>query len=138
MDTLTHLNTSRNLAALAEELSSRGQCVAAGESVWGAVVHAVSAADPDHEVQPQDRFRNFHQAPNTMVTFSNAVRRIGVMSLSATQINICLSNGQQKLHNHFYHLNLTPQELRFRVRLGAAYAQLFMNVAAGELGQSEP
>ena len=136
MDPLTHLNSSRNLTALAEELSNRRQYVAAGELVWGAIVHAVSAADPDHEVQPQDRFRNPHQAPNTMSTFSDAVRRIAERPLSETQTNICLNNGQQMLHNHFYHLNLTPQELRFRVRLGAFYALLLTRAAARALGQS--
>ena len=136
MDALTHLNASRNLTALVEELSNHGHYVAAGELVWGAIVHAVSAADPDHEVQPQDRFRNPHQAPNTMATFSNAVRRIAGRPLSDRQIATCLNNGQQMLHNHFYHLNLTPQELRFRVRLGAAYALLLTRVAARTLGQS--
>ena len=138
MDTLTHLSESRNLAALAEELSNRGQYIAAGELAWGAIVHAVSAADPDHESQPQDRFRNSHQAPNTMIAFSDAVRRIRGTPLSETQIAFCLSNGQQKLHNHFYHLNLTPQELRFRVRVGISYALMFIRVAARELGQPEP
>ena len=138
MDALTHLNASRSLAALAEELSGRGQYVAASELVWGAIVHAVSAADPDHEVQPRDRFRNAHQAPNTMTTFSSAVRRIVGRPLSETQIDICLNNGQQRLHNNFYHLNLTPQELQYRVRLGAYYALLLIRAATRALGQSAP
>ena len=135
LDPLTHFDASRNLAALATELVSRGQDIAAGELVWGAIVHAVSAADPAHEIQPPDRFGNHHQSPNTMSTFSNAVRRIRERPLSETQITTCLNNGQQMLHNHFYHLNLTPQELRFRVRLGAAYALLLTRAAARTLGQ---
>lgn len=71
-----------------------------------------------------------------MTTFSNAVQRIRERPLSETQITTCLNNGQQMLHNHFYHLNLTPQELRFRVRLGAAYAQLLIRAAARALGQA--
>ncbi len=138
MDSLTHLNASRSMAALATELSNRGQYATAGELVWGAIVHAVSAADPDHEIQPTDRFGNSHQAPNTMATFSNAIHRIRGRPLSETQIAFCLSNGQQRLHNHFYHLNLTPQELRFRVRVGASYALLFIRIAARALGQSAP
>ena len=138
MDALTHFNTSRDLAAQAAELVSLDHYVAAGELVWGAIVHAVSAADPDHETQPQDRFHNLHQAPNTMAAFSEAVRRVRGRPLSETQTNICLNNGQQKLHNHFYHLNLSPQELRYRVRLGAAYALLLIRVAARALGQSAP
>ena len=41
-----HFDTSRSLSTLAAELFSRGQDIAAGELVWGAIVHAVSAADP--------------------------------------------------------------------------------------------
>lgn len=108
MDPLAHLNESRNLTALAAELSNHGQYLAAGELLWGAVVHAVSAADPDHELQLPDRFGNLHQAPNTMATFSSAVRRIKGITLSERQINSFLYNGQQLLHNHFYHLNLLP------------------------------
>ncbi len=63
MDALTHLNESRNLTALAAELFNLGQYLAAGEFVWGVIVHAVSAADPDHEMQPPDRFGNPHLAP---------------------------------------------------------------------------
>lgn len=70
MDVLTHFDASRSLAALAMELVHHGQDIAAGELVWGAIVHAVSAADPDHESQPSDRFGNTHQAPNTNASFS--------------------------------------------------------------------
>ena len=138
MDPLTHLNESRNLTVLAAELLNRGQYLVAGELIWGATVHAVSAADPDHESQPPDRFLNPHQAPNTSATFPNAVRRIRGLPLSETQITICLNNGQRRLHNHFYHRNLTPQELRYRIHLGTAYAQLFINAAVLSLGQSTP
>ncbi len=138
MDALTHLNASRDLAALAAELSSRGQYITAGELVWGAIVHAVSAADPDHEIQPPDRFRNPHRAPNTMSTFPNAVRRIAGSPLSETQITTCLDIGQQRLHNHFYHLNLTTQQLQAHIILGTTYAQALIRVAARALGQSTP
>ena len=134
MDALTHFNASHNLTALAAELFDRGQYVAAGELTWGAIVHAVSAADPDHEVQPRDRFRNPHQAPNTMPTFSNAVRRILGRPLSEAQIDICLNIGQQLLHNHFYHLNLTAQQLQDQIAIGNAYALLLIRAAARALG----
>ena len=137
MDALTHLNESRNLSALAAELFDRGQYVAAGELVWGAIVHAVSAADPDHEIQPPDRFRNPHQAPNTMAAFANAVRRIRERPLSDSQIVDCLNIGQQLLHNHFYHLNLTRQQLQDQIAVGNAYTLLLIHAADREFGQSE-
>ncbi len=90
MDALTHLNESRNLTALAAEHFNRGQYLAAGEFVWGAIVHAVSAADPDHERQPPDRFGNPHLAPNTSASFPSAIRRITGLTFSEGQIASCL------------------------------------------------
>ena len=136
MDALTHFNTSRSLTALAAELFDRGQYVAAGELTWGAIVHAASAADPDHEVQPPDRFGNPHRAPNTNASFPNAVRRIRGRPLSESQIADCLNNGQQLLHNHFYHLNLTAQQLQDQIAIGNAYALLLIRAANRALGQS--
>ena len=135
MDPLTHFDASRSLSTLAAELFSRGQDIAAGELVWGAIVHAVSAADPEHEIQPSDRFSNTHQAPNTNATFASAVRRIGERPLSENQISFCLNIGQQGLHNHFYHLNLTSQQLQDHIVIGVAYAQLLIRAAARALGQ---
>ena len=138
MDALTHLNASRNLTALAAELFDRGQYVAAGELTWGAIVHAVSAADPDHEIQPPDRFGNPHRAPNTNATFPNAVRRIRERPLSERQIADCLNNGQQLLHNHFYHVNLTSQQLQDHIAIGNAYTLLLIHAADRALSQSTP
>ena len=135
MDALTHLNESRNLTALSAEFFGRGQYLAAGELVWGAIVHAVSAADPDHEIQPPDRFDNPHRSPNTGATFSDAIRRITGLTLSEGQINSCLYYGQQRLHNHFYHLNLTPQELQYSIGIATAYARLFIRTADRALSQ---
>ena len=135
LDPLTHLSASRELTTLAAELFGRGQYLAAGELVWGAIVHAVSAADPDHEIQSPDRFGNLHQAPNTNATFPNAVRRISELSLSETQITICMNIGQQRLHNHFYHLNMTSQQIQGHIAIGTAYAQLFISAATRALGQ---
>lgn len=133
MDALTHLNESRHLTELSAEFFSRGQYLVAGELVCGAIVHAVSAADLDHEIQPPDRFDNPHLAPNTSPTFSNAIRRIAGLTLSEGQIISCLYNGQQRLHNHFYHLNLTPQELQYSIGVTTAYAQLFIRLLPARL-----
>ena len=138
MDALTHLNASLSLTALAEELFHRGQYAAAGELIWGSIVHAVSAADPDHEIQPPDRFGNHHRAPNTNTTFSDAALRIRERPLSESQIADCLNIGQQLLHNHFYHLNLTSQQLQEQIAIGNAYALLLIRAANLALGQSAP
>ena len=58
--------------------------------------------------------------------------------MSERQINICLNNGQQLLHNHFYHINLTTQQLQGQIAIGSAYALLLIRAAARSLGQSAP
>lgn len=136
MDPLTHLDASRDLATLAAELFSSGRYLAAGELVWGAIVNAASAADPDHEIQSPDRFGNPHQAPNTNAAFPSAVRRISERPLSESQITICMNIGQHGLHNHFYHLNMTSQQIQGHIVIGVAYAQLLIRAAAGALGQA--
>ena len=68
MDRQAHLKAARNLAAWATTLHTEGEYLGAGELIWGATVHAVSAADPEHEAQLSDRYSNPHQAPNTKVT----------------------------------------------------------------------
>lgn len=126
MDRLTHLNESRNLIRLATQLRAEGQLLGAAEFIWDATVHAVSAADPEHEQQPPDRFGNPHQSPNTNATFLQAALRISRQPLSETQIRHCLDNGQRRLHNHFYHLNLPSDELPEYIVIGAAYAQAIL------------
>lgn len=126
MDRLTHLNESRNLIQLATQLRSQGQLLGAAEFIWGATVHAVSAADHEHEQQPPDRFDNPHQSPNTKATFLQAALRIRNRPLSETQIKQCLDNGQRRLHNHFYHLNLPADELPEYIAIGLGYAQVII------------
>lgn len=133
MDRQTHLNEARNLAVLAASLSTQGENLGAGEFIWGATVHAVSAADPNHERQPSDRFGNPHQAPNTNATFPNAARRITATEFQERQIIHCLDNGQKRLHNHFYHSNLPSNELREYITIGAAYAQQLIRAAEKSL-----
>ena len=129
MDRETHLNEDHNLANMARALAAQGEHLGAGEFIWGATVHAVSAADPDHELQPADRFGNPHQVPNTNAAFLNAARRIIGNPLPEGQITRCLHNGQRRLHNHFYHLNLTATEVQYSADIGAAYVQQLLRVA---------
>ena len=129
MDRQAHLKEARNLAARAATLNAEGEYLIAGELIWGATVHAISAADPEHETQPVDRHGNPHQAPNTSVTFMAAARRIIGSPLTERQIAQCLNNGQRKLHNHFYHMTNSEQNLRRRNAIGAAYVQRLIHSA---------
>lgn len=133
MDRQNHLNEARSLIALAIVEQARGQNLAAGELVWGATVQAVSAADPDHETQPPDRFGNSHEAPVTYQSFIAAAIRIVHLLLTERQIRQCVFNGQRKLHNHFYHLNLPPSHLRRRTDIGIAFAQQILQSAGQSL-----
>ena len=133
MDRQRHLNEARNLFNLAIAIQTQGQRLAAGELIWGATVHAVSAADPDHEAQPPDRFSNSHEAPIIYQSFIDAAQRIVPPLLTERQIRQCVFNGQRKLHNHFYHLNLPPSHLRRRTAIGIVYAEQILRAAAQSL-----
>ena len=129
MDRQAHLKAARNLAARAATLNAGGKYLIAGELIWGATVHAISAADPEHETQPVDRHGNPHQAPNTSVTFMAAARRIIWSPLTERDIAQCLDNGQRGLHNHFYHLANSEQSLQHSIAVGAIYVQQFIHIA---------
>ena len=129
MDRQAHLKAARNLAAWATTLHTEGEYLGAGELIWGATVHAVSAADPEHEAQPPDRHGNPHQAPNTSVTFTLAARRIIGSPFTERDIALCLDNGQRGLHNHFYHLTNSEQNLRRNIAVGAIYIQQLLHSA---------
>ena len=133
MDRQRHLNEARNLISLASATQARGQRLIASELVWGATVHAVSAADPAHETQPPDRFGNSHEAPITYQTFTGAAKRIVPAPLTERRMGQCFQNGQRKLHNHFYHLNLPPSHLRRRTAIGIVYAEQILQAATQSL-----
>ena len=129
MDRQAHLRAARSLAAWATTLHTEGEYLGAGELIWGATVHAVSAADPEHEAQFSDRYSNPHQAPNTKATFTAAARRIIGSPFTEDQIAQCLNIGQRELHNHFYHLTNSEQNLRRNSAVGAIYVQQLLHSA---------
>ena len=135
-----HLQPAREYYHTAMELYSRQQLAIAGEILWGAVVHAVSAADYEHDQQPSSG-RNAHPAPYNERNFQDAVHRIydpsirawtgtnehdiahpytskmqliGIVRISPPQSDypFLLENAQKILHNNFYQLNETPEDLR--------------------------
>ena len=138
MDCQAHLKAARNLAARAATLNAGGEYLIAGELIWGATVHAVSAADPEHEAQPPDRHGNPHQAPNTSVTFTLAARRIIGSPFTERDIAQCLDNGQRGLHNHFYHLTNSEQSLQRSISDGAAYIQQLLHSAEQSCQRTTP
>ena len=138
MDRHAHLKAVCNLAAWATTLNAGGEYLIAGELIWGATVHAVSAADPEHETQPPDRQGNPHQAPNTSVTFTLAACRIIRSPFTEYQIAQCLNIGQRELHNHFYHLTNSEQDLRRSIAVGAIYVQQLLHIAEQSWQRSTP
>ena len=138
MDRQAHLKEARNLAARAATLNAGGEYLIAGELIWGATVHAVSAADPEHEAQPPDRHGNPHQAPNTSVTFTLAARRIIGSPFTERDIAQCLDNGQRGLHNHFYHLTNSEQGLQRSISDGTAYIQRLIHSAEQSWQRTTP
>lgn len=107
-----HLEKAEILMELANRLRNEpGRGDAAGEMVWGATVHAMSAADPEHGTSE-------HRAPNTARRFNAAAGRVVTDTLTMADLKACLENNQSGLHHHFYHGNLTEQLLDRRLTAG--------------------
>lgn len=138
MNRSEHLNTAQLLAARADNLLQIGENVLAGEALWGAIIHGVSAADPEHEIQPPDRYGNPHLAPSTKTALEAAAVRIQSPLFTVVTAGYCLDHGQRHLHNHFYHLNLPSNTLQLSLNISRWYAQLLLNIAATSLPQLRP
>ena len=133
MNRQQHLDAARSLLNRGIRLASSNETIAAGELLWGATVNAVSAADPDHQQQPPDRFSNPHLAPSTSRNFLAAIARVQPVPLTQIQTAACFHNGQRRLHNHFYHLNLTQFEVQICSAIAAGYAQILIAAAERSL-----
>lgn len=133
MNRQQHLDAARSLLNRGVQLASRNESLAAGELLWGATVNAISAADPDHQRQPPDRFANLHSAPSASSNFHAAIARIQPSPLTPIQTATCFHNGQRRLHNHFYHLNLPQSEVQICSAIAAGYVQIIIAAAENSL-----
>lgn len=105
----------------------------AGEFIWATIVHAVSAADPEHETTGSDRFGNLHRAPSYAETYRQAVARIPAEARKEIDFTACLDIAQRRLHNNFYHLNLSRDELIRNIQQGAVCASQINRLAQQSL-----
>ena len=131
-----HLNTAQLMVARADNLRQIGENVLAGEALWGAIIHGVSAADPAHEIQPPDRYGNPRLAPSAKTALEAAAGRMQNPLFTVVTAGYCLDHGQRRLHNHFYHLNLTPNALRLSLSISRRYARRLLRIATTSLPQS--
>ena len=105
-----------------------GDLNGAGEFIWLTVVHAVSAADPDHEQPNPDTFGNPHRAPDTERTCIPATRRIATPAFSPSDFDQCLKIAQ-RLHNNAYHLTHNRTSIIPHIRTGLHYANRLIRIA---------
>lgn len=133
MNRAGHLAEAEAMLNLVTQLSlDPDQRATAAEAVWGATVHALSAADPQHETtltQPNVS----HDAPNQRRTFLQAANRVANSNLPYSTLLACLDDNQGKLHTYFYHINLTNDALSVSMIDGVAYVQSII-VAAQAAG----
>ena len=126
-----HLETAARLNELAVRLCDESAAYdAAGEIVWGATVHAMSAADPEHGT-------GAHRAPNTARRFEAAANRVANDALTMLDLQACLANNQRSLHNHFYHGDLSEPDLYDCLIKGFWHLDQLMQVSAGNVTASE-
>ena len=132
MNRVDHLAESEIMIELAPRLAQNPDYrTVAAEIVWGATVHALSAADPEHET-PNSRTGE-HDSPNRRHTFRPAAQRIAGPGLTLEQMEACLENNQGKLHTHFYYRNLSDTALLQCMSHGLEYAQRIIAAAQSTL-----
>ena len=133
MNRAGHLAEAEAMLKLVPQLSQDpGHRAVAAEMVWGATVHALSAADPQHETtltQPNVS----HDAPNQRRTFLQAANRVANSNLPYSTLVACLDHNQGKLHTYFYHINLSNADLTASISVGINHVNRIIAVvqAAG-------
>ena len=129
MNRAGHLAKAEAMLKLVARLSQDpDHQAAAAEMVWGATVHALSAADPEHGMtltQPNVS----HDAPNQKRTFLQSANRVANSNLQYSTLLACLDENQGKLHTYFYHINLSNAVLSASMRDGVAYVQRIIAAA---------
>ena len=134
MNRTDHLATAEAMLSLSAKLAQDpDQRAAAAEMVWGATVHALSAADPSHETTPpigwEARQGLPHNSPNSKPTFGRAADRAANANLNRSTLTACRVNNQEVLHTHFYHGNLSNSDLTVSMGVGTAYVQRIIALA---------
>ena len=134
MNRAEHLKTAEAMLKLVDQLIPHpAQQPAAAEMVWGATVHALSAADPSHEKVPPNRRESqqglAHTSPNSRYSFEESAKRVSNLGLSLASLTACLQNNQGNLHTHFYHGNLSNSDLTTSAILGISYVRGIIAVA---------
>lgn len=137
MDCLRHFYELDEMLRRAARAYQTQDCTAAGEFIWGAVVHGLSAADPYHETvpAPSRQPHNTHAAPYTGTHFYDAAQRVhqnspNRLAFSPQDAQRCLTSGQQRLHNNFYHANIADSELLRHIAIARIYANRLRAIAA--------
>ena len=128
MNRAGHLAEAEAMLNLANQLAQGPERAAAAEMVWGATVHALSAADPQHETtltQPNVS----HDAPNQRRTFLQAANRVANSNLPYSTLLACLDENQGKLHTYFYHINLSDADLTVSTSLGITHVKRIIATA---------
>ena len=128
MNRAGHLAEAEAMLNLANQLTPGPERAAAAEMVWGATVHALSAADPQHETtltQPNVS----HDAPNQRRTFLQAASRVANSNLPYSTLPACLDENQGKLHTYFYHINLSDADLTVSTSLGITHVNRIIAAA---------
>ena len=91
---------ARQLWELAHELAQRGQAIAGGEMLWGAVNRIILAVNLQHGIIPSDR----------PLRRGTVVRHLDTLHRSTPPLQYGL-NAVGQLHGHFYNSSLTPGKL---------------------------
>lgn len=99
MDRRRHTTEAQRRFASILQAVNTGDLNGAGEFIWATIIHAVSAADPEHETNGSDRFGNLHRAPSYAETYRQAVARIPAEARKEIDFATCLDIAQRSVEN---------------------------------------
>ncbi len=126
MNYTEHVSAAEAFLMAEEMLSEAGLGMAAAESVWGAAIQAIEAANHSGGTA-----RHIHSNARGM---REVIDRLGLEYDLFDEVNGGFTDVRNALHNHFYTGRLNAEELSMSLTRGRDFVNLVLELAARELG----
>lgn len=123
MNGTQHTTTSMMLLEAAAPLAQNPRtALAAGELIWGATVHALSAI----ELHPNDK----HQQPRTRRDLMQIIDHITDNPQAREDLIVGLNVTQRRLHDHFYTGRFSSEQLADDINKGTGFVRHLLQIAS--------
>ncbi len=126
MNYTEHVSASETFLLAEDILRESGMGMAAAESVWGAAVQAIEAANHSGGAA-----RHVHSNSRNM---REVIDRLGGKYDLFDEVNGGYTDAKNVPHNHFYTGRLSGQELNLSLARGRAFVNLMLELGSRERG----